>query len=577
MRLSIPKVSLMALHLILLICFIYACRNEGNPVLLKAESLMSSHPDSSLWLLENSIESGQLSKEQNAKWCLLITQARDKNYVLHTSDSLINIAADFFTKSDNPDERMMVYYYLARVNDDLKNVKKAQEFYLKALETGNPMNYSLLARTHANVGQLYLYQKATDIAMPHLIEAEKCYRETDEYGNLSYVLRDIGRLYSLRTQYDSATLYYERALVYADSSSKISILIELANTLADIDEYVAASAYMQKAISCMVDPNDIHFINASLGKLYYKGGNTDSARYYLYKSMASPKPETRAFSYYYIYKLAKKEHRWKEYALFQERYEDLRDTLTKQKYTAETQRLQHLYNYQQAENRAALVKLDHEIVLRNNIILSLGIVVLAGAMTGYYIYNRARQKRRRKMQNELFRSFSNRQTLDCIDQISSNSQRICELEIMIGDKAINKDKDVLELEKKLLELENKRISGIIAEKKDREQKLESSDIHNLFIRGTIEKITGNDKETYMSLIDEIYPLFKIGILHLCPSISSDDLFICYLIKVNIKAVRITQIMNLSKQAISMKKKRLALAIFGENGSHQSLNNLIESL
>lgn len=35
--------------------------------------------------------SGYLSKEQHADWCLLVTQARDKNYIQHTSDSLISV------------------------------------------------------------------------------------------------------------------------------------------------------------------------------------------------------------------------------------------------------------------------------------------------------------------------------------------------------------------------------------------------------------------------------------------------------------------------------------------------------
>ena len=59
---------------------------------------MGSRPDSSLILLESIPSPEKLSEEDYATWCLLMTQARDKNYVEHTSDSVIGVAVRYFEK-----------------------------------------------------------------------------------------------------------------------------------------------------------------------------------------------------------------------------------------------------------------------------------------------------------------------------------------------------------------------------------------------------------------------------------------------------------------------------------------------
>ena len=89
----------------------------------------------------------RLSREQYASWCLLITEARDKNYVQHTSDSLISISAKYYSKKKNPERLTLAYYYMGRVNHDLNNVPKAREYYLKALEAGGSAeNYGIEGR-----------------------------------------------------------------------------------------------------------------------------------------------------------------------------------------------------------------------------------------------------------------------------------------------------------------------------------------------------------------------------------------------------------------------------------------------
>ena len=57
---------------------------------------MEEYPDSALHILE-SIESQQLTVHADrAYYALLLTQARDKNYIVQTDDSLIRTAVQYY-------------------------------------------------------------------------------------------------------------------------------------------------------------------------------------------------------------------------------------------------------------------------------------------------------------------------------------------------------------------------------------------------------------------------------------------------------------------------------------------------
>lgn len=120
---------------IVLFLFMGACSNQVQaPMLLEAEKIIEERPDSALSILNKIENVNQLSEKDHATYCLLLTQAQDLNYITHTSDSLIKIAATYFEKNQDKQRSMLAYYYLGRVNSDLQDALQAQEYYLKALE-----------------------------------------------------------------------------------------------------------------------------------------------------------------------------------------------------------------------------------------------------------------------------------------------------------------------------------------------------------------------------------------------------------------------------------------------------------
>ena len=67
-----------------------------NPLLLCADSLMETYPDSALSILESITYPQKMPRADRALYALLLTQARHKNYIALEDDSLIKTAVDYY-------------------------------------------------------------------------------------------------------------------------------------------------------------------------------------------------------------------------------------------------------------------------------------------------------------------------------------------------------------------------------------------------------------------------------------------------------------------------------------------------
>lgn len=89
--------------LLVLSLLLTSCHNEirNHSLLDRADSLMLEYPDSALLLLEDIGVEELTTLDCRARYALLLTQAKDKNYILHHDDSLIRIAVNFYDSTEN--------------------------------------------------------------------------------------------------------------------------------------------------------------------------------------------------------------------------------------------------------------------------------------------------------------------------------------------------------------------------------------------------------------------------------------------------------------------------------------------
>lgn len=84
---------------------------KDNSVLILADSLMQTYPDSALQLLEGISVPQKMGKANRAWYALLLTQARYKNYVPLKDDSLIRIAVDYYENGRSKERLAKSYFY----------------------------------------------------------------------------------------------------------------------------------------------------------------------------------------------------------------------------------------------------------------------------------------------------------------------------------------------------------------------------------------------------------------------------------------------------------------------------------
>ncbi|MGN0048581.1 MAG: hypothetical protein ACI37U_06805 [Bacteroides sp.] len=158
MKHTLTRLILWLLWMVSLLgCGKHSVRTE---VLNRAESLMEAHPDSAYALLRTIDSTSLAPGEEQARYALLYTQARDKNYIVQTDDSLIQVAVRYYDSIGRTDRQALAYYLWGGVYRDLNRQADALEQYLHAIPLAEKSHtYSLQGRIYLNVGYLYYLQK----------------------------------------------------------------------------------------------------------------------------------------------------------------------------------------------------------------------------------------------------------------------------------------------------------------------------------------------------------------------------------------------------------------------------------
>ncbi len=114
-----------------------ARKSETFRLLEDVDSYIEARPDSALAVLEGIEKSELTSKELEAKYALLLSQALDKNYIDLQSDSIIAPAVRYYENHGTPDERLKMYYYNGRIKQNSGDYEGAMEMFVKGESYGD--------------------------------------------------------------------------------------------------------------------------------------------------------------------------------------------------------------------------------------------------------------------------------------------------------------------------------------------------------------------------------------------------------------------------------------------------------
>lgn len=277
MNISNQIIAVLAIILTLMAC-------DGLKVsktLDQIDSLVVKEKYDSAYVLLNSLESENMTKEEQAHYNLILSQL---GFITHhplPTDSLLNTAITYYNKVGNHQKLAETYYYKSLRSELNGNYTQAilhgKKAELQAFETDDKRLLFKVTENLAylnglcnnNALQLLYAKKALDIARKVQNKNWIAY----SYNNISFAYRNLG-------QYDSAIFYIEKSIPYTKfvyDSGKPGFLTNIGLLYKD-KEPEKAKMYFKKALAYVDIPEAI----VHLADIYYFEGNKKEA-YNLWK------------------------------------------------------------------------------------------------------------------------------------------------------------------------------------------------------------------------------------------------------------------------------------------------------
>lgn len=357
-----------AVYLIICLFSLVMCTDHPKellPELSRAESLMQHCPDSALMILD-SMKTPSLSSEfQYATWCLLVTQARDKNFVKHTSDSLINIALDYFEKQDDPVRRATALYYEGRVNQDLLNAEEATNYYLRARDVAEyTTDYKLLYLINTHLATLYAYRGLTDLALEAYGNAHNYSIQLKDSALISNSYSYLGRVFTLGNDLSKGLDYYKKAIEIAEQSRSLKSLTlaygEISTVYQALSMLDSSIYYLKKSMKLKEKHNRSALSQTYLGigETYYYMRQSDSAYFYLEKALNTTNPYTKQEAIQALYYLCRDLGKHEDAIKYNEQYWIYKDSIDNINRSLNIAEIQAKYNQEKLQNRNNQLELE---------------------------------------------------------------------------------------------------------------------------------------------------------------------------------------------------------------------------
>ncbi len=277
-------------------CVLWACNDtQQTALLLRAERMLEASPDSSLLLLKE-IDSERLDRAHNASYALLCTEALDKNGERIISDSLLNIALEYYGKRGNSVALAKCYYYLGCYHWELEEWDRAVDSYVYAETIAlNFSAYNLLGLIYGRLGRLYTRQLNIEKALGMYDRSVICNDSAGNQRNKAWALGNKGRTFLYIQQYDSA-VYYLRLAEKLHREQQDTLALNVCLNLQGALWLRLGNIEQAKKVI------DLHGITseryALLSDICLAEEKLDSAEYYLHQALVFVDDERQKIGFY---------------------------------------------------------------------------------------------------------------------------------------------------------------------------------------------------------------------------------------------------------------------------------------
>ena len=217
------NMNAIARYLTILLCLVAtACQEHTAIDFDRVEALMDPHPDSALALLDTlHAEPQHYTAKDRARYYLLLTEAKDKCFLTHTTDTLIRFSAEYYEQHNDRHHYAKALYLQGRIYEDWLENEQSAACWVKALDYGKDSeDHYLLYRIAYRLATLYAYQDIADRAMDLYKETLGYAVKTQDSGLIALGHAYIGRVYGMKEDWANASIWYEKGLTISRKTQK---------------------------------------------------------------------------------------------------------------------------------------------------------------------------------------------------------------------------------------------------------------------------------------------------------------------------------------------------------------------
>ena len=268
----------------------------------KRRNLYGLPPDSALHLLESISASRHLTGKEQADYALLLSLAQYRCYIPVSSDSLINLAIEYYKDKNDADKKGAAFYVKGCILEEYcKDIPNALLAYKEA-ETCIPDmdDKQYVARIYSSLG--YVNKKSF-----HFEPAKEYYQKAvqaniDGKDTVAYAsnLLNLSTLYYTLHQADSANRCINTLIDIADSLNDLDLQVKIYNNIANRKifekNYAEAEKYLIHAIR-LSSPHFPNKLSLGLANLYAYTGQKEKADSLFTHLLSCPDLLVRSNSY----------------------------------------------------------------------------------------------------------------------------------------------------------------------------------------------------------------------------------------------------------------------------------------
>ena len=291
---------------LLFVLFLVSCtdgRSEGQVarLLRQAEMCMEECSDSALVYLHQIPDPEKLTGENQADYCLLLTQAMDKNDLPLSSDSLIQIAVGYYSNKGDAECKPKALFYKGRVFQQQGNLEGATLLYKKA-ESMIPdlTDYYLVGLIYSYLGHLNRDEEHYKKALFYYEKALPCYRTIQNPTLTASGLQDMAKISVYLGETHRADSLFSEVLSYVpdiDAAWQANIYHNVGVFYMLTNQFGRAEQVVNTSLKLPSTPEDKLRSYAVLATIYTKQNRGDLVDSLWHKALNSENIYTRKAVY----------------------------------------------------------------------------------------------------------------------------------------------------------------------------------------------------------------------------------------------------------------------------------------